>query len=320
MNVVRTHRLRLLAGLLAALAMLACLAPLSQAAALNSAETVDGALDDAATSNESQLTSVQSNERSNDDDDNSASSDESSSSASSSDEQRAPLRAATVCDPLLCRPPACRCAAASLDEGRTPADQIPQMVMLTFDDAVTALNYDYVQRAIAGRVNPDGCPAAATFFVSHEYTDYSKVHALWAQGHEIALHSITHNHLADHWKRISVDGLVREFGEQLDIMEHFARIDRTEIRGMRLPLFELSGNNSFEALRRLGLEYDSSWPTQHYAAPGLWPYSLDYRTIQDCPIGRCPNASLADVWVNPILDWLDTEGNPCSMVDACGNM
>lgn len=66
----------------------------------------------------------------------------------------------------------------------------PQLVMLTFDDAVTAANYKYIQEIFADRTNPDGCPAAATFFVSHEYTDYSKVHALWTEGHEIALHSI----------------------------------------------------------------------------------------------------------------------------------
>lgn len=39
--------------------------------------------------------------------------------------------------------------------------------MLTFDDAVTALNYEYIEEGINGRVNPDGCPVAATFYVSH---------------------------------------------------------------------------------------------------------------------------------------------------------
>lgn len=64
--------------------------------------------------------------------------------------------------------------------------------MLTFDDAVTAANYQYIKEVMGGRFNPDNCPVAATFFVSHEYTDYSKVHALWTEGHEIALHSITY--------------------------------------------------------------------------------------------------------------------------------
>lgn len=63
--------------------------------------------------------------------------------------------------------------------------------MVTFDDAVTALNYDFIDKSINKLTNPDGCPAQATFYVSHEYTDYSKVHDLYSEGHEIALHSIT---------------------------------------------------------------------------------------------------------------------------------
>lgn len=66
--------------------------------------------------------------------------------------------------------------------------------MLTFDDAVSVANYKYTEEIMLGRTNPDGCSAAATFFVSHEYTDYSKVHALWSEGHEIALHSIRYVH------------------------------------------------------------------------------------------------------------------------------
>lgn len=189
--------------------------------------------------------------------------------------------------------------------------------MLTFDDAVTALNYEYVDKAINGRVNPDGCPAAATFYVSHEYTDYSKVHNLWADGHEIALHSITHNFLSQHWRKASVEQLVEEFGGQRAMMAHFGNIDFDDIKGMRLPLFEMSGNNSYEAMVQIGLEYDSSWPSQQFIAPGLWPYSLDYESVQDCPIGRCPTASIPNAWVNPILNWVDTKGYKCAMVDAC---
>lgn len=74
------------------------------------------------------------------------------------------------------------------------SSSLPQLVMLTFDDAVSVANYKYTEEIMLGRTNPDGCSAAATFFVSHEYTDYSKVHALWSEGHEIALHSIRYVH------------------------------------------------------------------------------------------------------------------------------
>lgn len=97
---------------------------------------------------------------------------------------------APLCQPWICVPPACRCASTNLGS-QIPTEKIPQLVMITFDDAVTALIYDQVQEVLGKHRNPDGCEAQATFYVSHEYTDYSKVHDLWAQGHEIALHSIT---------------------------------------------------------------------------------------------------------------------------------
>lgn len=117
------------------------------------------------------------------------------------------LRLAENCDPEQCKLPNCRCASTELNE-TIAVSETPQLVMLTFDDAVTALNYEYIQQKINGRVNPDGCPVAATFYVSHEWTDYSKVHKLWAAGHEIALHSITHNYLSAHWRKASVAQLV----------------------------------------------------------------------------------------------------------------
>lgn len=228
------------------------------------------------------------------------------------------LRLAENCDAERCKLPDCRCASTELNE-TIAVDETPQLVMLTFDDAVTALNYEYIQQKISGRKNPDGCPVAATFYVSHEWTDYSKIHKLWAAGHEIALHSITHNYLSAHWRKASVEQLVKEFGGQREMMAYFGKIDFDDIKGMRLPLFELSGNNSYQAMLEAGLQYDSSWPTQQYIAPGLWPYTLEYKSVQDCPIGNCPTASIPNAWVLPISNWVDVEGNVCAMVDACIN-
>ena len=42
-------------------------------------------------------------------------------------------------------------------------------------------------------------------------------------------------------------------------------------------------------------EYDSSWPTREYgyvdAELGLYPYTLDYASVQDCQIPPCPTCS-----------------------------
>lgn len=75
--------------------------------------------------------------------------------------------------------------------GLRPIDT-PQLVLLTFDDAVNDLNKElYSDLFETGRLNPNGCPIAATFYVSHEWTDYGQVQSLYADGHEIASHTIS---------------------------------------------------------------------------------------------------------------------------------
>ena len=64
--------------------------------------------------------------------------------------------------------------------------------MLTFDDAVNDQNQQlFAEIFESNRKNPNGCPIAATFFVSHEWNDYRAVRNLYAGGHEIASHTIS---------------------------------------------------------------------------------------------------------------------------------
>lgn len=67
------------------------------------------------------------------------------------------------------------------------------MILLTFDDAINFENWEmYTQKLFtADRTNPNGCPISATFYVSHQYTNYQQVQKMWNKGHEIAVHSIT---------------------------------------------------------------------------------------------------------------------------------
>lgn len=111
--------------------------------------------------------------------------------------------------------------------------------------------------------------------------------------------------------------MTEEFGDQREMIAHFAKIPIGDIKGMRVPLFQLSGDVSYKAMLASGLEYDSSWPTSKYNNPGLWPYTLDYLSTQDCSLGGCPESSIAGAWVQPILNWIDEENLPCAMIDAC---
>lgn len=90
---------------------------------------------------------------------------------------------------LSCSPPSPRILKRT---GDYLPEEIPQIVLLTFDDSVNDLNKGlYTDLFEKGRKNPNGCPISATFYVSHEWTDYSQVQNLYASGHEIASHTVS---------------------------------------------------------------------------------------------------------------------------------
>lgn len=77
-------------------------------------------------------------------------------------------------------------------EGDLAKNEIPQIVLMTFDDAINEINEEHYEDLFKkGRKNPNGCPISATFYVSHEWTEYSKVQNLYADGHEMASHTVS---------------------------------------------------------------------------------------------------------------------------------
>lgn len=77
--------------------------------------------------------------------------------------------------------------------GRFERSKVPQMIVLTFDDAINYDNWELYTKHIfkTNRTNPNGCPIRSTFFVSHQYNNYQQTQKMWNNGHEIAVHSIT---------------------------------------------------------------------------------------------------------------------------------
>ncbi|KAL4716750.1 hypothetical protein ACJJTC_001906 [Scirpophaga incertulas] len=226
------------------------------------------------------------------------------------------LPLAKACDQEACQPPDCRCSSTSIPGGLDPKDT-PQFVMVTFDDAVNVLNTETYRNVLYNRRNQNGCPVGATFYVCHEYTNYQLVNELYNNGFEIALHSITHQTPLTYWAEATKEIMLKEFGEQRVMMSHFANIPIDEIQGIRMPFLQMPGNASFEVLAESGMTYDCSWPTITHIDPGLWPYTLDYASTQDCVIAPCPTASIPGKWVIPMISWIDEDGTPCSMVDSC---
>lgn len=106
-----------------------------------------------------------------------------------------------------------------------------QFVSVTFDDAVNVINIETYREVLYGRSNSNGCPPGATFYVSHEYTNYLLVNELYNRGYEISLHSMTHQTPQTYWAEADYDVLVKEFADQRTLMSHFALIPEQEIRG-----------------------------------------------------------------------------------------
>lgn len=123
------------------------------------------------------------------------------------------------------------------------------MVLITFDDAVNWDNWDFYLRLFppdGSRRNPNGCPAAATLFVSNNFTDYCMVRKLHGRGLEIADHSLTHRLPHAWWAEASREDIENEIVTQRHNLAELADIPVTDIRGWRSPFLQPSGDNMFE--------------------------------------------------------------------------
>lgn len=241
---------------------------------------------------------------------------------------------ALPCDTDLCRLPDCFCSEdgtevpGGLCPERERCDRVPQMVMLTFDDAINIGNIDlYKEIFTKERRNPNGCDIKATFFVSHQYTNYSAVGEMHHLGHEIAAHSITHNEDEKFWSEARVEEWAKEMAGSRLIIEKFANISDRSVVGLRAPFLRVGGNEQFKMMEEYAFLYDSSI-TASLRNPPLWPYTMYFRMPHRCHgnLQRCPTRSHA-VW-EMVMNEMDRREDPtleeeisgCAMIDSCSNL
>lgn len=63
--------------------------------------------------------------------------------------------------------------------------------------------------------------------------------------------------------------------------EKFANISVGKIQGARAPFLLMGGNEMFTAYQTEGtIKWDCSWSTRNFMDPGMWPYTLKYRSYQ----------------------------------------
>ncbi|CAH2989692.1 unnamed protein product [Chilo suppressalis] len=228
--------------------------------------------------------------------------------------QPTPDKTAAKCRKDVCLLPDCYCGGRDIP-GNLQVSEVPQIVLITFDDAVNDLNKMYYEELFErGRVNPNGCPISATFYVSHEWTDYSQVQNLYADGHEFASHTVSHSF----GEQFTQKKWNREVGGQREILAAYGGVKLEDVRGMRAPFLSVGGNKMFKMLYDSNFTYDSSLPVYENRPPS-WPYTLDYKLFHDCMIPPCPTKSYPGVWEVPMVMWQDLNGGRCSMGDACAN-
>jgi len=254
--------------------------------------------------------------------------------ADSSDENYCGLRqdpnGSDECDPEQCQLPDCFCSKDSTEiPGGHLAESVPQMITISFDDAVNNNNFPVYKKIFDGtRVNPNGCGIKATFFVTNQFNNYSMIEALHNAGNEIASHSMTHSDVKDYWTDGSKEQWLKEFSDGREALEHFAKMPEGSILGARAPNLRVGGNRQFEALQDAGFLYDSSMVTR-LQNPPLWPYNVYYSIPHECygDSQKCPTRSY-NVW-EMVINEFDRREDPntesedqvgCVTLDGCNTI
>lgn len=169
--------------------------------------------------------------------------------------------------------------------GLKPA-QVPQFVMIGFDDNPQAGPIDWLVDFLDAKRNPagtgqaatcDGAPVRVTFFSNGTYWNDAALVAAHrralAAGHELGNHTLTHAH----GKNFTVADWRREIAACDDAFTAHG-IPAAAITGFRAPYLEYNAA-AFELLQQDGRLYDSSieegWQPDQDATNYLWPYTLD---------------------------------------------
>ncbi|CAI5455554.1 unnamed protein product [Caenorhabditis angaria] len=207
---------------------------------------------------------------------------------------------ATPCNPVECQLPNCFCS----EDGRSPPaglrpEDTPQFVVLTFDDAVNGKTFPDYKSLFENDVlkNPNGCDAKATFFVSHEWTNYDAVNWLVQKGMEVASNSISHENL----EQATTNRWLNEMDGQRRILAKFGGAGEENVVGMRAPQLAAGSDRMFEMMVGAEFLYDNSMSTN----PGIhgepfWPQTLDYQVSWECWDASCPKSSFPGIWTVPL--------------------
>ncbi|XP_059150376.1 chitin deacetylase 1-like [Physella acuta] len=226
----------------------------------------------------------------------------------------------TGCNSSTCQPPSCRCQS-NQHPGNFPLDQVPMMVLLTFDDSVGDHNIHYFKTLTnIGIRSANNCPMKMTFFVCGLDTNYTHVRLLHQLGHEIGVHSVTHNPDQLWWSRkATAEDYINEFGNQKKNLMNEAGIPESDLRGMRVPYLQAGGDTQMGVMEKLGLIYDSSYVMKN-GEGHQWPFTLDFTSVSEYSGQVFPRGRYPGIWEIPLSMYKCVQGNKIIepwMPDGC---
>ncbi len=212
-----------------------------------------------------------------------------------------------------CASPDCVCANIQPPGGLDPTN-VPQIVLITFDDAVSTGTYAVCQSILTNHVNPNGTPIQATFYINTDWNDYRLTQQLYAQGHEIAIHTMTHTTTTN----TDVSTWRREIYGCRKAISDLAQIPLEDIVGFRAPGLDYN-HFSFQALAEAGMVYDAS------IAEGLgglsmdgsrmiWPYTFDNGLAQ-IAYKPAPQSNFPGLFEVPLWQTFNGSGAAVSTMD-----
>ncbi|XP_044253775.1 chitin deacetylase 1 isoform X2 [Tribolium madens] len=218
-----------------------------------------------------------------------------------------------------CALPECFCSHDGTQiPGNLEPSKVAQMVLLTFDGPINSDNWELLGWLLNGAKNPNGCPIESTFFVSHQHNNYHQTQKLWNNGHEIAVHSVTHRAEAHWWSRnASIEDWFDEMVGEANILHRFSGVRLSDLRGLRAPFLQIGSNRQFLMMKEFGFVYDSSIVAP-FTNPPLWPYTLDHKMPHECSETKqeCPTRSYPGIW-EVVLNPFEAKDYSCARLDAC---
>lgn len=240
------------------------------------------------------------------------------------------------CDSTNCKLPLCKCSDTQ-PPGDIDLDKVPMMIGLSFNGIIASSHMKYIKQILNPVFkNPNGCPIQGSFFVSeqaqHDTTDYCVVQNLFNNNNEIGVGATKYScpytdcdSMGRHfrpWKASTADKLIYD---QKKNIARSAKINRSFLRGFRLPKMGQDGNAHFGSVKKFAFNYDSSAIVKlrdimsNDGNMRFWPHTLDFPPTYEC--STCPtkeslcrgktNCTMNSVWVVPVHT-LGVEGkNPC---------